>query len=489
MFRFSRSHPAPSDALTLNGALWRKSYSERVPPLQLRSTAALAFVNAFAAFQYIFALEPVFRNNELDYIAGSTCDDTRFCSIAKLAAGSYGYTSIVCARMTANPKAIVGDNLPAAKLVGTRWEGDDTTYCIVSMPSVFIVSMQGTIVTGQINDPEVAERWSDLSQDHAEYLTHIDAARRERSDINKVFVLIEGDEAMYVSPDYDARHWDARAPSVTIQTCTPEDIPDVFASVRSTLGCDRHSAPPAAAATFTPPSGVPPTVTILREVDVNADAELNDLTAVFTTMFMAGDIDYERGEITELRAPTWSDPFLEVLSSKKAEARARGLKVALHSVIHAEEENNYAMAGKLDAQRTYLSLHCIPDSLIKLIVNCKFNIALVDDIRVTSPTVDVYSFMPQIGNSEEVSKAMRQGDYEDNEAIMGQVEIHLMKKKLSAMKLGKLDCYDDVIRNVINIAAMNLAVENLTGSVGNQSICYQLLMQFASLFLRPSWKK
>ena len=105
-----------------------------MPPLQLRSTAALAFVNAFAAFQYIFALEPVFRNNELDYIAGSTCDDTRFCSIAKLASGSYGYTSIVCARMNANPKAIVGDNLPAAKLVGTHWEGEETTYCIVSLP-------------------------------------------------------------------------------------------------------------------------------------------------------------------------------------------------------------------------------------------------------------------------------------------------------------------------------------------------------------------
>ena len=72
---------------------------------------------------------------------------------------------------------------------------------------------------------------------------------------------------------------------------------------------------------------------------------------------------------------------------------------------------------------------------------------------------------------------------------MGQVEIHLMKKKLSATKLGKLECYDDVIRNVINLAAMNLAVENLTGSVGDQSICYQLLMQFASLSLCPSWKK
>ena len=144
------------------------------------------------------------------------------------------------------------------------------------------------------------------------------------------------------------------------------------------------------------------------------------------------------------------------------------------------------MAGKLDAQRTYLSLRCIPDTLIKLVVNCKFSTALVDDMGVNSPTADIYSFMPQLGNSDEVSRAMRQGDYEDNEVIMGQVEIHLMKKNLSATKLGKLERYDDVIRNVINLAVINLAVENLTGLVGDQSICYQLLVQFASLFLRPS---
>ena len=128
-----------------------------------------------------------------------------------------------------------------------------------------------------------------------------------------------------------------------------------------------------------------------------------------------------------MRAPTWLDPFLDVLSSKKGEARARALKVALYSVLNAEEDNNYAMAGKLDAQCTYLSLHCISNILIKLLVNCKFSTALLDDMRVNSPTADVYSFMPQIRNSEEVSKAMRQGDYKNNEVIMGQVEIHLMK--------------------------------------------------------------
>ena len=235
-----------------------------MPALRLRSTAALAFVNAFGSFQYLYALEPVFRNNELDFIAGSTCDDNRFCSIAKLTPGSYGYTSIVCARLDANLKGIVGANLPPAKLVGTRWEGVDTTYCIVSLPSVFIVSMQGTIITGSINDPEVAENWSTISQDHAEYLHHIETARRERSDINKVFVLVESEEATYVSPDYDVRHWDVRAPSVTIQTCTPEDIPEVFAAVRGTLGCDRNMVPPPAAASPAAlPSGLPPTITIV----------------------------------------------------------------------------------------------------------------------------------------------------------------------------------------------------------------------------------
>ena len=77
-------------------------------------------MNTFASFQYLYALEPVFLNNELDYIVGSTCDEERFCSVAKLFLGSYGCTFIVCARMDANPKAILGNNLPAVKLNGTR---------------------------------------------------------------------------------------------------------------------------------------------------------------------------------------------------------------------------------------------------------------------------------------------------------------------------------------------------------------------------------
>ena len=438
----------------------------------------------------MYALEPVFRNDELEFIAGSTCDDNRFCSIAKLTPGSYGYTSIVCARLDANLRGIVGANLPPAKLIGTRWEGVETTYCIVSLPSVFIVSMQGTIVTGSINDPDVVESWSRISQDHAEYLNHIDTARRERSDIDKVFVLIDGEEATYVSTNYDARHWDALAPSVTIQTCTPEDIPDVFAAVRGTLGCERNMVPPAAAtAPVASPPGLPPTITIVREADVAAETELTDMKAIFTTLLMAGDINYADGVITNLRPPVYSDPFNDVLSSKKTEARNRGLKMALHSVLNQDEDNDYESAGKLDAKKAYLSLHCIPDPLVKLVVNGKFSTTLVADVSEQSPTVDIYSFMPQLENNAEVAKAMRQGDYEQNEDIMGQVDIHLMKKKLSAMKLGKIVTYDDAIRTVINLAVLNLAMENLTGSAGSQSICYQLLMQFAALFLRPSWKK
>ena len=160
--------------------------------------------------------------------------------------------------------------------------------------------------------------------------------------------------------------------------------------------------------------------------------------------------------------------------------------MALYSVLNAEEDNDYAMAGKLDAQCTYLPLHCIPDTLIKLLVNCKFSTALVDDMGVNSPTVDVYSFMPQLGNSDEVSRSMWQGDYEDNKVIMGQVEIHLMKKKLSATKLGKLEGYDDVIHNIINLMVINLAVETLlvwlvTSLFVTDSLCSSHLFSSARL--------
>ena len=68
-------------------------------------------------------------------------------------------------------------------------------------------------------------------------------ARSYKSDIDKVFRLITGSETTYVSPDFNVRLWDTHAPSVTVQTCTPEDTPQVHATVMSILGCDRHASP------------------------------------------------------------------------------------------------------------------------------------------------------------------------------------------------------------------------------------------------------
>ena len=109
-------------------------------------------------------------------------DNTISCSTAKLTARSYSYTSILCSS-DANVKAIVGKNLPAAKFVGTFLERIETTHCIVSLLSFSIASMQETIVTGQIINPEAAERRSDLRHDHAEYLTHVYVVYCGRSDI------------------------------------------------------------------------------------------------------------------------------------------------------------------------------------------------------------------------------------------------------------------------------------------------------------------
>ena len=143
----------------------------------------------------MYAVDPVLDGTELNYIASSLCDDTVYCALTKLASPSFGYTSIVCPGMTANAKAILGNNLPSDMLFGTCWETDeDTTYCIASMPSYFIVPMHGTIVPDNITDTGVFERWVSLGQDHAEYLTHIKMARSNKSDINKVFRLIAGSE-------------------------------------------------------------------------------------------------------------------------------------------------------------------------------------------------------------------------------------------------------------------------------------------------------
>ena len=98
--------------------------------------------------------------------------------------------------------------------------------------------MQGTTVTGCITHPRVFDGWASIGQDHAAYLTHIEMAQSNKSDIDKVFCLMAGAETTYVSPDFDTCLWDAHASSVTVQTCTPEDIHQVYAAVRCTLGCN-----------------------------------------------------------------------------------------------------------------------------------------------------------------------------------------------------------------------------------------------------------
>ena len=110
---------------------------------------------------------------------------------------------------------------------------EDTTFCIVSMLmlSCFIVPMQGTIMTGCITHQSVFEQWTNLGQDHDEYLTHIKMAQSNKSDIDKVFRLMDGSETTYVSPDF------------RVQTYTPEHIPQVYAAVMRTIGCDRHTVP------------------------------------------------------------------------------------------------------------------------------------------------------------------------------------------------------------------------------------------------------
>ena len=57
--------------------------------------ATLSFVNSFGNFQYMYALESILDGTGLNYIVGSLYDDTVYCTLAKLDAPSFGYTSIV----------------------------------------------------------------------------------------------------------------------------------------------------------------------------------------------------------------------------------------------------------------------------------------------------------------------------------------------------------------------------------------------------------
>ena len=133
----------------------------------------------------------------------------------------------------------------------------------------------------------------------------------------------------------------------------------------SILGCNHHPTPqpqlhPWLLYThlvchqwFHPLLLLPPTQ-FIRKNDVHAKEELNNLSN--TVLLMAGMIDYKNGVVTDLRPPTWSDLFGNVLTSKKAESRARLFQMAWVSVLNHEKDSNYSMAGNFNPQRTYISM-------------------------------------------------------------------------------------------------------------------------------------
>ena len=129
-------------------------------------------------------------------------------------------------------------------------------------------------------------------------------------------------------------------------------------------------------------------------------------------------IDYEKGVVADLCPPKWSDPFNEVISSKKAEPHARLFQMAWISVLNHEEDSS-SLPRSLNRIPLFHSLFCVQETLPKLLVNCKFSTQLVSLINKSSPTMDFYAFVPQLVNSTEISKATVQSEYERNESIMG----------------------------------------------------------------------
>ena len=84
--------------------------------------------------------------------------------------------------------------------------------------------------------------------------------------------------------------------------------------------------------------------------------------------------------------------------------------------LNQAEDSNYSMSGKFDPQCTHMSLYNIYESLLKLVVNCKFSTSLVALIGESSPTVDIYTFAPQLVDSTEVSKTTSVNMRETNQS-------------------------------------------------------------------------
>ncbi len=116
---------------------------------------------------------------------------------------------------------------------------------------------------------------------------------------------------MHVHADYNAGWWPTTAPYVTatVRTRTPASAAD-FDAVAAALG-----VPPTAPTGHTL-SQPPMNTAYLTKKDDDANDELDDIEARQTPFFLVGDIDWQTGEVSNLRPPIWKDSFKKILAAK-----------------------------------------------------------------------------------------------------------------------------------------------------------------------------
>ena len=139
---------------------------------------------------------------------------------------------------------------------------------------------------------------------------------------------------MYIHLRYKHGWRPSRDPCTTLIVCTR--VPETaawFNLVGATLGVP-VGAPTGRAPAVPAAPGVPAAY-VSRE-DREATAEMDELEACLSAIFLVGDIDWGTRKVANLRLPVWSDTMAKLLRIKGADRRARLLKQAWMNLLNSD---------------------------------------------------------------------------------------------------------------------------------------------------------
>ena len=378
--------------------------------------------------------------------------------------------------------------LEADVLEGSPWAEATHKLCLVTVPSIIPGLFWSDFPEKSVKEDDFEEAFRQLSTRHADWAKCIKTAyefygtEKCASAIGAVFKKVmekEGDFTDYVTSsriddldDYDEM---GIIPSLSrIESLYPNStraIKDYFAPPPTPLTSGTGAQP----ATQAPPqqhqgSLSPGMRTILEQnnkllagltggltLTTHEDKTRENIAAYGLNKLwlfgITGDIDWERGEVSDPQLPSWSKTMSDYVKSNEQSGLRRTKVKDLLMTIFNQGFGNLTFNDKINPLVSNMSMSVIPDTLVRAILAGEFQTTmLASNLTGSSNQVTILHFLPQ-----------------RDQVKVQEAKSNEMKKSANFMlaNKGNVDHALQVIGTIESIDDINAIVANLNGVFGN----------------------